>query len=135
MFEKLKRSWRQLKAGRAGHRFQSEYEAQQESRRPAWARPLSMAAGTVVMAVGVVALPAPGPGILVIAMGAALLARESLVAARTLDWIELRLRGGLAWLKNAWKTAPPPLKVLAVLVCSGTAVALGWLAAVWFLNR
>lgn len=135
MFQKLKRSWRQLKAGRPGHRFQAQYEAQQRSHRPAWARPVWMAAGTVVMAVGVVALPAPGPGVLVIAFGAALLARESLIAARILDWIELRLREAWAWLTDAWEMAPWPVKVLTVLVCGGTAVALGWLVAVWFLSR
>jgi uncharacterized protein (TIGR02611 family) len=135
MLDKIKRSWRRLKAGKPGHRFQAQYKEQQKARRPAWARPVWMAAGTVVMAVGVVALPAPGPGFLVIGLGAALLARESLIAARALDWIELRLREAWAWLKNAWRMAPLAVKVLTVLVCSGTAVALGWVAAVWFLNR
>lgn len=135
MFDKLKRSWRQLKAGKPGHRFQSQYEAQQKRRRPAWVRPVWMAAGTAVMAVGVVALPAPGPGFLIIGLGAALVARESLIAARILDWIELRLRDAWAWLKDAWATAPWPVKGLAALFCAGTAVALGWLATVWVLSR
>lgn len=135
MFDGLKRSWRLLRAGRPGHRFQSQYDAQQKSRRPAWHRPVWLAAGTVIMAVGVVALPAPGPGVLVLGLGAALIARESSIAARTLDWIELRLRAAWDWFKDAWAIAPWPVKVLAVVICAGTAVALGWLAAVYFLSR
>jgi uncharacterized protein (TIGR02611 family) len=126
---------KQLKRGKPGRRFQSVYEAQQKSRRAAWARPLWMAVGTVIMAVGVVALPAPGPGFLVIGLGAALVARESRAAARLLDWIELRLRDAWAWLKDAWAMAPWPVKVLTVLICGATAVALGWLAAVYILSR
>ena len=59
MLEGIKRSWRQLKAGEPGHRFQSQYEAQKKSRRPGWVRPVWLAAGTVIMAVGVVALAYP----------------------------------------------------------------------------
>ncbi len=77
MLEGLRRSWRLLKKGKPGHRFQSQYEAQQKSRRPAWARPVWLAAGTVIMALGVVALPAPGPGFLVIGLGGAPLRGES----------------------------------------------------------
>ena len=135
MLDGLRRSWRRLRKGTPGHRFQSQYEAQQKSRRPAWHRPVWLAAGTVIIALGVVALPAPGPGFLVIGMGGALIARESSIAARALDRIELGLRAAWAWLKDAWALAPWPVKVLAVIVCSGTAVALGWLAAVYFLSR
>lgn len=135
MLEGLRRSWRLLKKGKPGHRFQSQYEAQQKSRRPAWARPVWLAAGTVIMALGVVALPAPGPGFLVIGLGGALISRESRIAARFLDWMELRLRAAWAWLEDAWASAPWPVKVLAIVICAGTAVALGWLAAVYILSR
>ena len=135
MLEGIKRSWRQLKAGEPGHRFQSQYEAQKKSRRPGWVRPVWLAAGTVIMAVGVVALPAPGPGFLVIGMGAALVARESRTAARILDWIELRLRAGWNWVKDAWAGASWPVKVLILLICGATVVAFGWFAAGYFLGR
>ena len=135
MFDKLRRYWRQLKAGRPGKRFQVQYEAQQKSRRPAWARPVWIAGGTVLIAVGVVALPAPGPGILVIAFGAALIARESRIAARVLDWIELRLREVWTWAGNAWEMAPWPVKTLATLFGMALAVGFGWLGAVYVLQH
>jgi uncharacterized protein (TIGR02611 family) len=135
MFDGIKRSWRRLKAGKPGHRFQSQYEANQKRRRPAWIRPLSIAAGTLLLGVGAVALPAPGPGFLVIGLGGALIARESQHAAGALDWVELRLREAWAWLEDAWAAAPWPVRLLAVVVCMATAVALGWLAAVYILSR
>lgn len=135
MLEGIKRDWRQLKAGKPGHRFQDQYEANRKRRRPAWVRPVSIVAGIVIVAVGVVALPAPGPGFLVIALGGAFIARESRLAARILDWVEVRLRKAWAWLKDAWAEASWPVKVLAVLICSATAVAVGWLATVYMLSR
>lgn len=135
MFDKIKRAWRKLKSGRPGHRFQDQYQAQQKSRRPAWSRPVWIAAGTVVMAGGVVALPAPGPGILVLALGAAMIARESRIAAKTLDWIELRLREAWNWAKNAWEAAPLPVKILTVVFGAAIAVAIGWAVAVYVLEH
>jgi hypothetical protein len=41
---------------------------------------------------GFILLFVPGPGLLLIAVGAALLARESLAVARALDWLEVRGR-------------------------------------------
>lgn len=135
MLGKLKRSWRQLKAGRPGARFQLEYEAQQKSRRPAWVRPVWVAVGTALLAVGLVALPAPGPGILVIAFGAAIIARESRVAARVLDWIEPRLRAVWTWAGNVWRVAPLPVNVLLALLVMALAVAVGWLASLYILQH
>lgn len=135
MFDKHKRSWRQLKAGRPGTRFQSHQEAQQKSNRPAWVRPVRIAAGTVMLAVGLVALPAPGPGILVIALGAAVIAGESRLAARALDWGECRLREAWTWAGNAWETAPWPVKLLTALLGTALAIAVGWLTAVYILRH
>lgn len=135
MFAKLKREWRQLKAGKPGHRFQAQYKAQQSSRRPAWVRPIWIAAGTALMALGVVALPAPGPGFLIIGLGGAMVARESRAAARILDWIELRLREAWAWAKDAWSEAPLPVKILAVTFGAALAVAIGWLGAIYIRSR
>ena len=87
------------------------------------------------MAIGAVALPAPGPGILVLALGAGMIARESRVAARVLDWIELRLHGAWAWARVAWATAPLPVKLLTVLFGMAIAVGLGFVASVYVLQR
>jgi hypothetical protein len=45
----------------------------------------------------------PGPGVLFVALGGALVANESLIAARMFDWIELKCRAGIARFKNRRK--------------------------------
>ena len=49
-------------------------------------------AGVLIMGMGLVLLIAPGPGVLFLALGAMLIAQESLSAARFLDWADIRLR-------------------------------------------
>lgn len=106
MFKSLKQSWHRLKTGEPGRRFQQEYAAHQASRRTKWSRPLLLILGVVIVAVGLVALPAPGPGTLVLALGAALLARESKAVAKASDWLEVQLRRVARWAKEVWKGAP-----------------------------
>ena len=82
--------WDELKRGKPGHRFQSRYEHSQE--RGALRKWLVIVAGALLVLAGMVLLPLPGPGMLIIAAGAFLMAEESRAAARALDWIELRVR-------------------------------------------
>jgi Putative transmembrane protein (PGPGW) len=49
------------------------------------------------MAAGFVLLFIPGPGLVFLFVGAFLIAQQSLLAARALDWSELRLKKLLAW--------------------------------------
>lgn len=90
MFDGLKARWRRLKAGEPGARFQRQYRENRETRKSGLQRWGSLAAGVGLIVVGVVALFVPGPGILFIAAGGAVLARESLAVARALDWLEVR---------------------------------------------
>ena len=92
MFDGLKRRWRRLKAGEPGARFQRQYRENRETRKSGLQRWGAVAAGAGLILIGVVALFVPGPGILFIAAGGAVLARESLAVARTLDWVEVRGR-------------------------------------------
>jgi len=86
----LKKTWRELKRGEPGHRFQSRYERRASSGGARkWAL---IAAGAVLMLLGIIFLPLPGPGLLIIAAGALLVAEESLSAARALDWLEQQAR-------------------------------------------
>ena len=116
----LKATWQRLKQAAPGSRFQNEYHVHRETSRGKWSRVLSIAASVVIVAVGIVALPAPGPGFLVIAVGAALLARESLAIARAADWVELRLRDVIKWAHTWWKgagwAARSAVLVLALMV-------------------
>ena len=86
----LRKTWQELKRGQPGRRFQSRYERRASS---AGARKWALvAAGVTLMLLGVIFLPLPGPGLLIIAAGALLVAEESLGAARALDWLELKAR-------------------------------------------
>lgn len=86
----LGKAWRELKRGHPGRRFQSRYERRAS---PGGARKwLLIAAGALLMLLGVIFLPLPGPGLLIIAAGALLVAGESLSAARALDWLERKAR-------------------------------------------
>jgi hypothetical protein len=82
--------WQELKRGKPGHRFQGRYERANRGGGPRkW---LLIAGGALLILAGIVFLPLPGPGMLIIAAGAFLMAQESRAAARALDWIELRVR-------------------------------------------
>ncbi len=88
-----------------GERFIRFYAHRQLSRRRPWLRLVLLGAGGLTIALGIVLLPAPGPGSLVIIAGAAMLAGESQAVARQLDRLERALRAGLAkmrrWMQKA----------------------------------
>lgn len=88
----LRAAWRRFRDAEPGTRFQQQYESNQKSRQSQWARPAWILLAVGLVLIGILALPAPGPGTLVIAGGGALLARESLVVARVLDGLEVRIR-------------------------------------------
>ena len=88
----LRAAWGRFRDAGPGTRFQQQYKDNQHSRKSRWTRPAWILLGVVVVLTGILALPAPGPGTLVIAGGAALLARESLLVARVLDGFEVRIR-------------------------------------------
>lgn len=66
--------------------------------------------GLLLVAVGIFFLPAPGPGLFIILVGASLLAQESLWMARALDATELVLRDGHAWTVRWWRAASRTMK-------------------------
>ena len=103
MMQRLKKSWRELKAAKAGERFQERYR--RSSGEGPLRKVLFIGGGILVMAAGVFFLPAPGPGMLILVVGAGLIAEESLIAARALDWMEIRLRRFAKWARRAWRAA------------------------------
>jgi hypothetical protein len=92
MREWCRRHWRELKQGEPGSRFERLYHRRQEKRRRAWEKPVLLILAAVMVAAGVVMLVVPGPGLLALLVGAAMIAHESLLGARALDWAELKLR-------------------------------------------
>lgn len=78
------------------------------------------------MAGGVVAVPGPGPGWLIILLGLAMVAGESLVLARLLDRGEVRLRSLAGRVAGSWTTSPALVKVSIVVAILAGATASGY---------
>ena len=90
MLAPLRKRWRELKQGKPGRRFRDRYE---RGRRGGAVRKwLLIGGGALLVLFGVVLLPLPGPGLLVIAVGLLLIAEESHATARALDWLERQVR-------------------------------------------
>ena len=128
MLEKLKQSWRDFEEGPPGERFQQRFKRHQQSRRGAFSKPLFITAGILITVVGVFFLPAPGPGTLILLIGAGLIAQEFLLAARALDWTELRVRKLAAWGLEVWRHTSLLMKVLLMLSVMALVAAGGFAA-------
>lgn len=72
----------------SGQRFRAHYE-RMRAKPGVWRAVLAMGGGSILMALGIVMVVTPGPGFIVAAIGAALIAGESLGAAKVLDRIDL----------------------------------------------
>ena len=92
MLKRLKEYWNELKRGQPGSRFQDQHDKERKEARSTVGRVLRIIAGVVLIPVGVFFLAVPGPGLLVIALGAWLIASEFRVVAAALDALELRIR-------------------------------------------
>jgi uncharacterized protein (TIGR02611 family) len=120
----LKQHLQDLQRGRPGHRFQDHYEHEKHgagghgSRGRVW----RLALGIAAVVVGVVLCVIPGPGLPFIFIGGGLLAAESRVAARVMDWLELRVRAVWGWARARWRRLPLGGKVaVAALLVAGAA--------------
>ena len=93
MIQRLKAGWRELRHGKPGRRFRDRYERRRNERRhPGEHKWSVIVVGALVILAGIVLLPLPGPGMLVVAAGALLMAEESSALARALDALEVRVR-------------------------------------------
>jgi hypothetical protein len=102
LLKRLKKSWKELAKERPGHRFEARYRHIQRS-GSGHNRALTLAAGIALTVAGLVLLLVPGPGSLLIVLGAALLAEESLIAARLLDRLEVQVRRLSDWARTKWR--------------------------------
>jgi len=117
MLKELEKSWRVFKDAPPGARFQRLYR---ERKGHGTSRFVVPAIGILLLAGGVVLLFIPGPGLLFIAFGAALLAQQSRWLARLLDRLEPVLRRLARKGETYWKKAATPVKAAIV---SGAALA------------
>ncbi|WP_428312056.1 PGPGW domain-containing protein [Hydrocarboniphaga sp.] len=108
MLDTLKQQWEQFKAQQPGTRFQAQHRRGHQGAKSPMARVVRAVLAVVITLVGLVMMPAPGPGMLVVAFGLVLLARESLMVARLLDRAELWLRPRALRVVAWWKRRRAP---------------------------
>ena len=116
MWEEVKQTWRRFKAGDPGQRFRQEFRRHHSAGRSPIQKALLIVGGLLLMAAGLFLLFIPGPGLVFLFVGGFLIAQQSVVAARVLDWSETRLRKLLAWSLRAWRRSSITLKLLFVVV-------------------
>jgi UPF0716 family protein affecting phage T7 exclusion len=87
---KLAAEWQAFRADLPGERFRHHYDRSQQSSRPA--RIARALVGILLVAIGIVLLFIPGPGLLVALFGLALLSSQSHMLASALDRAEPRVR-------------------------------------------
>ena len=105
MFGKLRRQWHDLATAKPGRRFQNRYYGRKRRRDNPALKVCYIVLGALIVVAGIALLPAPGPGALVLIIGAAMLAEESLWVARACDAIELKVRAWIQSVRRAWKRA------------------------------
>lgn len=125
MLAELKKNWRTFEKAAPGSRFRKLYEARKKS--SGVAAFVTLAAGVLLVAGGVVLLFIPGPGLLLIVFGGALIAQRSLWLAERLDRLEPPLRRLVAQAKVSWKKASIAIRGAfigsAAIVAAGAAYA------------
>jgi putative transmembrane protein PGPGW len=128
MLSRAKKHWRLFARAQPGTRFEKLHDARAES---AALRIVVSMIGILLLAGGVVLLFIPGPGLLLIAFGAGLLAQQSRWLAKRLDRLEILLRRLASRARSFWKRAATPLRAgivaAGVLVCGAAA----WAAYAW----
>lgn len=116
-------------------RFEERYRRrrQQSGGRFDLTKLLNVGGGILILLTGLVLVPAPGPGWLVVFFGLGLLGSEFLAVARFLDRSEVQLRKGSRRARTLWRALPWWLKVLPVVavlfITAGTGLLLfHWLS-------
>jgi uncharacterized protein (TIGR02611 family) len=97
--------WQSLKKGSPGKRFQDRYARRKKNRqdRSAVLRIAKMVLGIAIILVGLVLVPAPGPGWVVVFLGLALISNEIHWVAVVLDWAEVKLRAAFGWVRSRFR--------------------------------
>jgi hypothetical protein len=128
--QRLKKQWSDFKRSRPGSRFRDRYERHKKNPSPWWARVLQIGGGLLMIVVGLFFAVAPGPASIFFFLGGGLLASESLLIARLMDWLEVKCRLVVAWAKKRWRRLSRPGKgaVIALAAAgSGACVFVSYL--------
>ncbi len=109
MRDRWRSEWEEFRASAPGERFRERYERVRCLERAPAERIARCGAGIVIVLVGIVLIPLPGPGWLIVGFGVTMLAQESRPIARGCDRLEMRARGYIArWRRwRAGRKDPP----------------------------
>jgi hypothetical protein len=116
---RVPKQWNVFSQGKPGHRFQDRYRANRRDRasQGILRRLQRILLAMVATAVGIVLVFIPGPAILFFFLAGALLASDWLWMARTLDWLEVKLRAWGRHAKKIWRQLPTAGR--AALIAAG----------------
>lgn len=103
MLKRVKEYWTELKRGVPGSRFEEQHDDHRRGAQGKVGRTLRVIAGVILIPAGMFFLAVPGPGLLIMGLGAILLAREFRFAAKLLDRLELRVRPLVKRLQRLWR--------------------------------
>jgi uncharacterized protein (TIGR02611 family) len=128
MIEKVKENWEEFNESEPGRRFQDRYRRRQQDERGHILKRISLILLGSVIALGSLFLaPLPGPGFATVFLGLAILAGELLLAARFLDWAEVRLRRFGRFVGKVWRSSALG-KAAVVAVAAACAAAVAYVA-------
>lgn len=130
LISRWKQEWHRFSDQPAGRRFEDRYERRRSRRAGSslWRKALNIGGGILLLLVGAFFAVAPGPAVVFFALGGLLIAKESRLAARFLDWIDRRLEPVIAWVVRRWKRLTPLTQRVVkgcAVVWTVAAVALG----------
>ena len=105
--------WRELRRGKPGRRFQARYENARRAKQGSGTmqRVLLIAVAVVLLVIGGFLAVFPGPAIPFFLLAGGLLATESRLIARFMDWCEVQLRRFLTWGKRHWRRLPKAARI------------------------
>src|SRR5215217_323529 len=118
MIQRAKENWRRLKESRPGGRFQDHHypHQHQDGRgRSSFQVIFNVVGAVMVVGGGLVAVPGPGTGWLIILLGLVMIAGELLSFARFADRAEIKLRRLARRVAAVWAVSPASAKVLMML--------------------
>lgn len=129
----MKQEWREFKHDEPGERFANHRERMSKKSKKHAA--VSIALGVLLLAGGVVLLFIPGPGLLLIVFGLALVATHSKRLSNLMDRAEPRLRAAAHTAKQWWWAMPIAGKIALILAALGIGAGLAYLLWHFMLSK
>ena len=134
MIDGLKRTWEELMRSEPGRRFQDRNDRHRMHGLRDWnrARILKPLLGVAIIVPGIIMIPAPGPGAVIVVLGLALVADEYRPVAIFLDRSELGLRAAF---DKVWGSASTTQRVIVTLLATITCAVVCYWAYLYFFAK